>query len=65
LAPGIGWLLLSVTVPEIEFCAKVRLQKNNDKKSKYTLIGLKFVGLCCQSTNIFNINKKAPKIFHN
>jgi hypothetical protein len=29
---GIGWLLLSVTIPEIEFCAKVKLQKNNKKK---------------------------------
>jgi hypothetical protein len=36
LAPGIGRLLLSVTIPEIEFCAKVKLQKNNVKKSKYT-----------------------------
>jgi hypothetical protein len=35
LAPGIGRLLLSVTIPEIEFCAKVKLQKN--VKSKYTL----------------------------
>jgi hypothetical protein len=24
LAPGIGWLLLSVTIPEIEFCAKLK-----------------------------------------
>jgi hypothetical protein len=38
LAPGIGRLLLSVTIPEIEFCAKVKLQKTMSK-SKYTLIG--------------------------
>jgi hypothetical protein len=32
LAPGIGRLLLSVTIPEIEFCAKVKLQKKTVKK---------------------------------
>jgi hypothetical protein len=32
LAPGIGWLLLSVTIPEIEFCAKSSCKKTMSKK---------------------------------
>jgi hypothetical protein len=65
LAPKIGWLPFSTTVPEIELCAKVMLQKNNDKKSKYILIWLNFIDLDCQSTIIFIINKKTLKIIHN
>ena len=41
------------------------LQKNNDKINKYTFIGLNFVGLSSQSTNIFDINKKSRYKFHN
>jgi hypothetical protein len=43
LAPGIGWLLLSVT-NEIELCAKVKLQKKT--MSKYTLIGYNLFYKC-------------------
>jgi hypothetical protein len=39
---GIGRLLLSVTIPEIEFCAKVKLQKTMSKKVN-TLIGYNLV----------------------
>jgi hypothetical protein len=63
LAPGIGWLVLSTTFPDIVDWAKEIPQKNNVSRINFTFIKLEFLLVYVTKVQIFLILIKNRKKF--